>query len=395
MSSMDPPSKRMEDVTKESDIQRVQEVQEDRQIPLGHSAEELDHSADISVDLTAVATTTTTTTTTNNPSRGDLGSQVVSELQDVAASTNQVGPLEVSQAGEEQVAASHVDDLVSQSEQEPSSSVQPLQTQPISTPRLDVQPSMTSSESVDVIAASDCAVPSELPDVNHTQNIQVTPEMQSMFASVSLLDANGEAPGVTDMEMEVLQALIAAGTEVEEVQAKEMEGMEGIESTANVVIEEGVRPEDVRPDDVVPPTQTSISGDTPLPSLPLTATALASVPSASIPIPTPATPRASDPPIPIDHALTEPIAAFYKLQFYAPNGESDEEEGFAYYMQTLDVMIGRKVVSFFSAGWQGGRVAVSRTFYYFSHTNYLPSSYRYYSHLQQHLNLPSSSLKNL
>ncbi|KAJ9125459.1 hypothetical protein QFC22_000420 [Naganishia vaughanmartiniae] len=63
------------------------------------------------------------------------------------------------------------------------------------------------------------------------------------------------------------------------------------------------------------------------------------------------TPSASNPPLPIDHALTEPITAFYKLQFLeappaqtsGPHGEYRPKEAFSYYMQTLDVTIGRKV----------------------------------------------------
>jgi hypothetical protein len=43
--------------------------------------------------------------------------------------------------------------------------------------------------------------------------------------------------------------------------------------------------------------------------------------------------------IPVDTSKTEPIAAFYKLQF------GDELTGFAYYMRTLVVTIGRNVVS--------------------------------------------------
>ncbi|KAJ9109712.1 hypothetical protein QFC19_001942 [Naganishia cerealis] len=63
------------------------------------------------------------------------------------------------------------------------------------------------------------------------------------------------------------------------------------------------------------------------------------------------TPPANNPPLPIDHALTEPITAFYKLQFLeappaqtsGPHGEYRPKEAFSYYMQTLDVTIGRKV----------------------------------------------------
>lgn len=63
------------------------------------------------------------------------------------------------------------------------------------------------------------------------------------------------------------------------------------------------------------------------------------------------TPSAGNPPLPIDHALTEPITAFYKLQFLeAPptqtsgsHGEYRPKEAFSYYMQTLDVTIGRKI----------------------------------------------------
>lgn len=60
---------------------------------------------------------------------------------------------------------------------------------------------------------------------------------------------------------------------------------------------------------------------------------------------------AGNPPLPIDHALTEPITAFYKLQFLEPpplqtsgaRGEYRPKEAFSYYMQTLDVTIGRKI----------------------------------------------------
>ncbi len=94
----------------------------------------------------------------------------------------------------------------------------------------------------------------------------------------------------------------------------------------------------------------SASPAVPTPTPPITRAMPFTLPTA----PLPATPRASDPPIPIDHALTEPIAAFYKLQFYPDHGvdgppmvmdSGGEEDGFAYYMQTLDVTIGRKVVS--------------------------------------------------
>jgi hypothetical protein len=60
-----------------------------------------------------------------------------------------------------------------------------------------------------------------------------------------------------------------------------------------------------------------------------------------------------DPPLPIDHRLTEPIDAFYKLQFLDPidtmhetasgSGSGAVRDGFSYYMQTLDVTIGRRV----------------------------------------------------
>lgn len=73
--------------------------------------------------------------------------------------------------------------------------------------------------------------------------------------------------------------------------------------------------------------------------------ALASVASApmtggAVAGPSRRVPTALDPPLPINHALTEPITAFYKLQF----GAEGDPAGFAYYMQTLDVAIGRKVV---------------------------------------------------
>jgi hypothetical protein len=63
------------------------------------------------------------------------------------------------------------------------------------------------------------------------------------------------------------------------------------------------------------------------------------------------TPSAGNPPLPIDHALTEPITAFYKLQFLEPppaqasgsHAEYRPKEAFSYYMQTLDVTIGRKI----------------------------------------------------
>jgi hypothetical protein len=60
----------------------------------------------------------------------------------------------------------------------------------------------------------------------------------------------------------------------------------------------------------------------------------------------------SNPPLPIDHRLTEPIDAFYKLQFLDPidppaesssSGTGAVRDGFSYYMQTLDVTIGRRV----------------------------------------------------
>lgn len=62
-------------------------------------------------------------------------------------------------------------------------------------------------------------------------------------------------------------------------------------------------------------------------------------------------PISSDPPLPIDHRLTEPIAAFYKLQFMDPldtmpdtaSSSGAIRDGFSYYMQTLDVTIGRRV----------------------------------------------------
>lgn len=55
-----------------------------------------------------------------------------------------------------------------------------------------------------------------------------------------------------------------------------------------------------------------------------------------------------NPPLPIDHRLTEPIDAFYKLQFLDPLDTLPEDpstirDGFSYYMQTLDVTIGRRV----------------------------------------------------
>ncbi|KAJ9109129.1 hypothetical protein QFC21_000457 [Naganishia friedmannii] len=70
------------------------------------------------------------------------------------------------------------------------------------------------------------------------------------------------------------------------------------------------------------------------------------------------TPSASNPPLPIDLALTEPITAFYKLQFLeappaqtsGPHGEYRPKEAFSYYMQTLDVTIGRKVNRLKKAG---------------------------------------------
>ncbi|GHJ85488.1 hypothetical protein NliqN6_1890 [Naganishia liquefaciens] len=63
------------------------------------------------------------------------------------------------------------------------------------------------------------------------------------------------------------------------------------------------------------------------------------------------TPSSGNPPLPIDHALTEPITAFYKLQFLEPppaqaSGSHIDyrpKEAFSYYMQTLDVTIGRKI----------------------------------------------------
>jgi hypothetical protein len=70
------------------------------------------------------------------------------------------------------------------------------------------------------------------------------------------------------------------------------------------------------------------------------------------------TPSAGNPPLPIDLALTEPITAFYKLQFLeappaqtsGPHGEYRSKEAFSYYMQTLDVTIGRKVNRLKKAG---------------------------------------------
>lgn len=67
---------------------------------------------------------------------------------------------------------------------------------------------------------------------------------------------------------------------------------------------------------------------------------VASAPMTSGAGPSRRVPTALDPPLPINHALTEPITAFYKLQF----GADGDPAGFAYYMQTLDVAIGRKVV---------------------------------------------------
>jgi hypothetical protein len=83
------------------------------------------------------------------------------------------------------------------------------------------------------------------------------------------------------------------------------------------------------------------------------------LPSASTPLtpqPTNAPNRTSpNPPLPIDLRLTEPIDAFYKLQFPDPLPSSSTlpstahvkgepgEEGFSYYLQTLDVTIGRRV----------------------------------------------------
>jgi hypothetical protein len=52
--------------------------------------------------------------------------------------------------------------------------------------------------------------------------------------------------------------------------------------------------------------------------------------------------------IPVDASKTEPIAAFYKLQF------GDELTGFAYYMRTLVVTIGRNVVSLLRASRPAG-----------------------------------------
>jgi hypothetical protein len=74
--------------------------------------------------------------------------------------------------------------------------------------------------------------------------------------------------------------------------------------------------------------------------------------SAFLP-PTTTNSTSTDPPLPIDHRLTEPIDAFYKLQFLDPidtmhetasgSGSGAVRDGFSYYMQTLDVTIGRRV----------------------------------------------------
>ncbi len=348
MSSILPSSDRMEDVTKESDDVMAQETQGFEVMATEEADEMLEPALEATTELAAITTTTTTTSSSSSSSssssttlRHDADLSVVEDVNEAQLSTDHAAASVDSRSSDAPATSTTTDAVTVQSEQ----FVQPLQTQPISASTLDAaQPSMNTFESTDVTASTDLPVedPAVLPtlsDTTNTQNIEVTPEMQSLFASVSLLDANGHAPGVTDMEMEVLEALIAAGSGVDGNEKNAMESMQGIESTADDM------PMDDSSTGLVPPPKSSSSAGTPTIPLPLTATALASVPISSVPIPTPATPRASDPPIPIDHALTEPIAAFYKLQFYAGSGEGDEEEGFAYYMQTLDVMIGRKVVS--------------------------------------------------
>jgi hypothetical protein len=216
--------------------------------------------------------------------------------------------------------------------------------------------------------------PSTETTKDQATNSEQPSDMQTMLAAVSLVDADHQAAHldpstVSAMEMEVLEALIAAGGGLDggtgDVTMADAAGSESQPATDDVANADA--PMELAnssssavapiPKDPTPQQELDVPPDVSVDPQPLTTSALASFTAPSS-APAPATPRPTDPPIPIDHALTEPIAAYYKLQFYADPvsgrrrssvsgevGEGEEADGFAYYMQTLDATIGRKVVS--------------------------------------------------
>ena len=162
-----------------------------------------------------------------------------------------------------------------------------------------------------------------------------------------------EPAGNSDSRSLSVPAMVDMDTEME---------VDGASSGSNKGRVVGSLPPPAKTPDTTPvagPTSVSLPPSTPMPPVlpPPLPEMILPTPSTSTLKPTGSTSASLstsiDPPLPIDHRLTEPIDAFYKLQFLDPidtmhdhasgTGSLAVRDGFSYYMQTLDVTIGRRV----------------------------------------------------